>query len=76
MTQNQSSIRAVAFDFDATLADRFPIFVHAVEFALRRDPFTHEEIENLRQHSVREAIQILSVPKWKIPVLLTKGARC
>jgi phosphoglycolate phosphatase-like HAD superfamily hydrolase len=52
-------VKAVVFDFDGTLADSFPVFVHAIAYALQRKPFTPEEVTYLRQHSVREVVKIL-----------------
>ncbi|HUB94187.1 MAG TPA: HAD-IA family hydrolase [Verrucomicrobiae bacterium] len=76
MTQpTAATIKALAFDFDGTLADSFPVFVHGVEYALNRKPFTPEEIEELRQYSAREVVRILKVKAWKLPFLVTKGMR-
>ena len=68
-------IKAVIFDFDGTIADSFPVFVHAVAYALNRKPFTAKEIEDLRQHSAREVIKILKIKPWRWPLLYAKGTR-
>lgn len=66
---------AVIFDFDGTIADSFPIFIRVVENILGRDPFTNEEIEELRQHSVGEVLEILKIGKWRLPWLLARGMK-
>lgn len=74
MQPKSGEIKAVAFDFDGTIADSFPVFIHGVEYALNRT-FTPEEIEYLRQHSARDVMKILNVSFWRAPFLLTKGTR-
>lgn len=68
-------IKAIAFDFDGTIADSFPIFVKAVDYTLNRQPFTPKEVEDLRQHSALEVIKILNIKKWQAPWLVIKGSR-
>jgi len=67
--------KTIAFDFDGTLADSFGVFVHAIEYALGHKPFTPEEIEELRAHSMREVIKLLDIKKWQLPLLVAKGMR-
>jgi HAD superfamily hydrolase (TIGR01549 family) len=66
---------AVIFDFDGTLADSFPIFIRVVENILNRGPFSDEEIEELRQHSVGEVLEMLKIGKWRLPWLLARGMK-
>ncbi len=73
--KDQTKIKAVAFDFDGTLADSFPSFVCAVAYALGRQPFTTEEVEELRQHSVQDVIKILNVKNVSLPWLLIRCNR-
>jgi len=75
IVEDVQKIKAVAFDFDGTLADSFPVFVHAIEYALGRKPFTSDEIAELRQYSMREVIKIFKVKKWKLPWLIAKGMK-
>ncbi|MEQ1901258.1 MAG: HAD hydrolase-like protein [Devosia sp.] len=62
----------VIFDFDGTLADSFPWFCSVLDqtadkFGLNR--VKPEEIESLREHSSREALNRLGVPMWKLPAI-------
>jgi HAD superfamily hydrolase (TIGR01509 family) len=74
MPKTASTMKAIAFDFDGTIADSFPVFVHGVEYAINRK-FTHEEVEYLRQHSAREVVKILKVSLWRAPFLAAKCTR-
>lgn len=66
--------RLVIFDFDGTLADSFPWFCSILDqtsdrFGLNR--VKPEEIESLREHSSRDALNYLGVPIWKLPAIAT-----
>jgi phosphoglycolate phosphatase len=73
---SSQKIKVIAFDFDGTLADSFEVFVHAAELALKRkQPFTAQEVEDLRQHSMREVITLLNIKKWQLPWFVIRGMR-
>jgi phosphoglycolate phosphatase len=62
----------VIFDLDGTLADSFPWFLGSLNsvadaFRLRRIP--EDEIEPLRHADVREILDRLGVPRWKVPMI-------
>lgn len=71
-------IRLLAFDFDGTIADTLGE-VHRIYnemapgFDLR--PVHTDEVPDLRQHSLKQLLKVLGIPKRKVPSLLTKGAR-
>ena len=69
MTGSPVGIKAAIFDFDGTIADSFPVFVHAVAYVLKRKPFDPEEVEDLRQYSALEVVKVLKVKKWRLPWL-------
>lgn len=68
-------VKAVVFDFDGTLADSFEVFIEVLAETLRRPPFSHEEIAELRGLPTREIMRKLNVKKWQLPRLATKGRR-
>jgi len=74
-SSGQTQIKALAFDFDGTIANSFHVFVHGVESALKRKPFTPEEVEELRQYSARDVVRVLKIRWWRLPFLLAKGTR-
>jgi phosphoglycolate phosphatase len=64
--------KLVIFDFDGTLADSARWFAGelnalAVRFGFRR--VTEAEIEDLRGRDTREVLQLLGVPRWKLPFI-------
>lgn len=68
-------VKAVIFDFDGTLADSFEVFTEVLAEALKRQPFTGQEIADLRGLSTREVMRELKVKKWQLPRLAVKGRR-
>lgn len=72
----QSRQRAVIFDFDGTIADSLPAAIQVFEELTKRpERFTGTEIQAFRDLSVPELLKELSVPAWKLPLLLFKGRR-
>lgn len=69
------AIKAVIFDFDGTLADSLTVFTEAIVATLKRSAFTEQEVAMLREHSTREIIRLLGVPKWRVPFLIPKGMK-
>src|ERR1035437_693625 len=69
-----TTIKAVAFDFDGTIADSFPVFIRGVEYTLNRT-FTEGEIKDLSRYSAREVLKIIKVKFWQIPYLGAKLTR-
>jgi phosphoglycolate phosphatase len=60
------------FDFDGTLADSVPWFLHAVNQAADRYRFRRieeAEAEMLRGQEARRIIQHLDLPVWKLPLV-------
>ena len=68
-------VKAVVFDFDGTLADSFEVFVEVLAETINRQPFTSQEIVDLRGLSTREIMRQLQVKKWQLPRLATRGRR-
>jgi phosphoglycolate phosphatase len=67
----------VIFDFDGTLADSFPWFLHVFDTLAARYRFrriTEHEGAMLRGKSARQIIQHLGIPAWKLP-LIARHAR-
>ena len=65
------------FDFDGTLADSFPWFLHVFDTLAERyrfKPLAEHEGATLRGLSARQIIQQLGIPAWKLP-LIARHAR-
>ncbi len=70
--------RLVLFDFDGTLADSVPWLTSVVgeladEFGFRRPDAG--DLERLRRAGPREALAVLGVPAWKIPLIAARLRR-
>ena len=64
----------IIFDFDGTLADSFPWFSDVINDVAKTYDFkqiSDAEKEQLRGMEFEEILQFLSVPKWKIPAIVT-----
>jgi phosphoglycolate phosphatase len=64
--------KLVIFDFDGTLADSFPWFIHIVNTVAARYNFKgieESEIEMLRGYGARHLIKHLGIPMWKLPFI-------
>jgi phosphoglycolate phosphatase len=75
--RNIVTYKLVIFDFDGTLADSFPWFLHVFDTLAARYRFkriTEQEGATLRGYSARQIIQHLGVPAWKLP-LIARHAR-
>ncbi len=69
--------KLVIFDFDGTLADSFPWFLHVFDTLAERYRFrrmTEQEGAMLRGMGARQIVQYLGVPAWKLP-LIARHAR-
>lgn len=66
---------SVIIDFDGTIADSLPVIINLFYKWSRREKFTKEEIESLRNMSAKEVIKAVGVPLWRAPSLLAKGRR-
>jgi phosphoglycolate phosphatase len=73
---NSKTIRAVALDFDGTIADSFEVFVAAINTVIKREhPLTPHTIADLRQYPLPEVMQRLGVRRWQLPLLVIRGRR-
>jgi phosphoglycolate phosphatase len=68
----------VIFDFDGTLSDSFPWFLHdanklAEELELPR--FDPAELDHLRTLNAREILKRLKIPFWRLPFFLKRVHR-
>ncbi|WP_345984589.1 HAD hydrolase-like protein [Sulfurimonas sp. HSL-1656] len=64
--------KLVIFDFDGTLADSFPFFLHAVNALAEKHHFRKidpEQIETLRHYDAKRIIRQLRIPLWKVPIV-------
>jgi phosphoglycolate phosphatase len=64
--------KLVIFDFDGTLADSFPWFIHRVNSVATKYRFKQieeAEIEKLRGYGARQVVKHLGIPWWKIPLI-------
>ncbi|HYD97269.1 MAG TPA: HAD hydrolase-like protein [Noviherbaspirillum sp.] len=60
------------FDFDGTLADSFPFFISVFHGLAEQHGFRKldpDDIPALRHRSARELMQIVGLPKWKLPLV-------
>ncbi len=76
-TGNIVTYKLIIFDFDGTLADSFPWFLHVFDTLAERYRFKHiteQEGAMLRGLSARQIIQHLGIPAWKLP-LIARQAR-
>lgn len=65
----------IVFDFDGTIVDSFAILIKTTN-CLARDfgysPISSSQIPLMRTLSLRERIQQLGIPKWKLPFFLRR----
>ncbi|WP_345987080.1 HAD hydrolase-like protein [Sulfurimonas sp. HSL1-2] len=64
--------KLVIFDFDGTLADSFPFFLHAVNALAEKHHFRKidpEQVETLRHYDAKRIIRQLRIPLWKVPMV-------
>lgn len=58
------------FDFDGTLADSFPFFIQVFNQLAQKHGFREidaDAVPGLRQKSARQIMQVVELPKWKLP---------
>jgi phosphoglycolate phosphatase len=63
--------RLAIFDFDGTLADSFPFFLSVFNTIADRHGFSRIDVERageLRHYSVRQMMDHVGLPAWKLPV--------
>ena len=63
--------RLAIFDFDGTLADSFPFFLSVFNTIADRHAFRRIDVERaseLRHYSVREMMDHVGMPRWKLPL--------
>jgi phosphoglycolate phosphatase len=75
MSETPRQIDDVVHDFDGTIADSGEANLSAMATVLGRDPFTLEEVEDMRSRTTRENMRQLGVRGWQLPRLLLKGQR-
>jgi phosphoglycolate phosphatase len=73
MSEIPRKIDDVVHDFDGTIADSGEANLAAMATVLGRDPFTLEEVEDMRSRTTKENMRRLGVRKWQLPRLLLKG---
>ncbi|MEI6650858.1 MAG: HAD hydrolase-like protein [Candidatus Moraniibacteriota bacterium] len=63
----------IIFDFDGTIADTLPVFL---EFARKEGVrFDGSDVAKWRDLSLRELIETLGIPRWKLPFIAWKFHR-
>jgi len=75
MSETSRRIKDVVYDFDGTLADSGEVNLEAMATVLGREPFTAEEVEELRARTTLESMKKLGVKRRQLPDLLLKGRR-
>ena len=63
--------RLAIFDFDGTLADSIPFFLSVFNTIADRHAFRRIDVERaseLRHYSVREMMDHVGMPRWKLPL--------
>jgi phosphoglycolate phosphatase len=63
--------RLAIFDFDGTLADSFPFFLSVFNQIADLHGFRridHSRVEQLRHYSMRQMMQHVGMPMWKLPL--------
>ncbi|MFC4727226.1 HAD hydrolase-like protein [Coralloluteibacterium thermophilus] len=78
MGRTHGPYRLVAFDFDGTLANSFPLVldlldVVALEYGFM--PIEHDDLERLRGMEPRALMRHLGVPMWKAPQIMARMHR-
>ena len=71
--------RLAIFDFDGTLADSFPFFLSVFNTIADRHAFRRIDIEHageLRHYSVRQMMDHVGLPAWKLPLASKRSWSC
>ncbi len=63
----------IIWDFDGTLVDSLPLATDLFYQFSKREPFTPKEIEAMRNMTLKEVLQRVNVPLWRLPKLLVQG---
>ncbi len=63
----------IIWDFDGTLADSLPLVADLFYQFSKRKPFTQQQIEAMRNMTLKEVLQHVNVPLWRLPGLLVQG---
>jgi phosphoglycolate phosphatase len=72
MPPTPPAYRLALFDFDGTLADSFPLFASVVNELARKhrfNPVAPEQIPLMRRQDVRQNMQLVGMPGWKLPLV-------
>lgn len=76
MQQQSEQSTTVIFDFDGTIADSLELVIEIFRTLVPgHDDASDEQIEALRNLSVRHLADTLGVPMWKIPFLVWRGRK-
>jgi phosphoglycolate phosphatase len=72
ISEDRLNCKLIIFDFDGTLADTFPVFLHLFDEAAGKYGF--QPIDRSRQHLLRglDARQLMAlhgIPLWKVPAI-------
>jgi phosphoglycolate phosphatase len=73
-----SRYQLAVFDFDGTLADSFPVFVHLFNSLAAKHhylPVTDERIAALRRCGAREVMAALGIRRWRLPFIIADYRR-
>ena len=74
MQQENTKPITVIFDFDGTIADSLELVIEIFRTLVPgHDDASDEQIEALRNLSVRHIADTLGVPMWKVPFLVYRG---
>lgn len=75
LSEAPRQVNDVIHDFDGTIADSGEVNLEVMAEVLNREPFSAEEIEEIRTLTTLEGMARLGVKKWQLPRLLVRGRR-
>ncbi|MBN8822031.1 MULTISPECIES: HAD hydrolase-like protein [unclassified Spirosoma] len=73
-----ANFKLVIFDFDGTLADSFPFFLRTFNRLVSHYQFKRiepEDVDRLRGLDVRQMINYVGIPAWRLPFVARKFIR-
>lgn len=76
MQQDKINPTTIIFDFDGTIADSLALIIEIFHTLVPgHDDASDEQIEALRNLSVRHIADAIGVPMWKVPFLVWRGRK-
>jgi len=63
----------IIFDFDGTLADSLPMAMDLFYKWSKRVPYSPIEVEKMRNMTLKQVLNQVGIPLWRVPSLLVNG---